>query len=137
MIGYTELKFTNYKGYSPGKLLVNRCEPTNTCLLIWSRQNFRSDCTSIFENFTVSAILASQIQLSHNIDQTEHRHAKESKLSSQEIVDNVSSVFSRLHVLVVGPGLSRDSQMLESAKGIIEKAKQQDMAIVVDAVSHC
>ncbi|KAG2184534.1 hypothetical protein INT43_000443 [Umbelopsis isabellina] len=73
------------------------------------------------------------IKLRHNIDRTEHRHAKESKLSSQEIVDNVASVFSRLHVLVVGPGLSRDSQMLESAKGIIEKAKQQDMAIVLDA----
>ncbi|CAM0135776.1 hypothetical protein VKS41_001792 [Umbelopsis sp. WA50703] len=60
-------------------------------------------------------------------------HAKESKLSSQEIVDNVASVFSRLHVLVVGPGLSRDSQMLEAAKGIIERAKEKNMAIVLDA----
>jgi ATP-dependent NAD(P)H-hydrate dehydratase len=65
-----------------------------------------------------------------------HRHAKESKLSSQEIVDNVASVFSRLHVLVVGPGLSRDSQMLEAAKGIIERAKEKNMAIVLDAVSQ-
>lgn len=44
-------------------------------------------------------------------------------------------MFSRLHVLVVGPGLSRDAVMLESAKGIIEKAKEKNMAIVIDAVS--
>jgi ATP-dependent NAD(P)H-hydrate dehydratase len=63
------------------------------------------------------------------------RRIKESKLSPQDIVDNVAGVFSRLHVLVVGPGLSRDSVMLESAKSIIEKAKEKNMAIVIDAVS--
>lgn len=64
-----------------------------------------------------------------------YRHIKESNLSPKDIVDNVTGVFSRLHVLVVGPGLSRDSVMLESAKSIIEKAKEKNMAIVIDAVS--
>jgi ATP-dependent NAD(P)H-hydrate dehydratase len=53
--------------------------------------------------------------------------------SIKEIVDKVSSVFSRLHVLVVGPGLSRDECMINTAKELILKAREQDMAIVVDA----
>jgi ATP-dependent NAD(P)H-hydrate dehydratase len=51
----------------------------------------------------------------------------------KEIVDRVSSVFTRLHVLVVGPGLSRDSLMLDTAKELIQKAREKNMAIVVDA----
>ncbi|OZJ04020.1 hypothetical protein BZG36_03760 [Bifiguratus adelaidae] len=53
--------------------------------------------------------------------------------SVSEIVDTISQTFSRLHVLVVGPGLSRDKLMLDTATGIIQKAKEQDMAIVLDA----
>jgi ATP-dependent NAD(P)H-hydrate dehydratase len=53
--------------------------------------------------------------------------------SLKDIVDRVSSVFSRLHVLVVGPGLSRDELMLDSAKELIYKAREKDMAIVIDA----
>ncbi|CEI92087.1 Putative YjeF [Rhizopus microsporus] len=54
-------------------------------------------------------------------------------VSFKDIVDRVSSVFSRLHVLVVGPGLSRDELMLDSAKELIFKAREKDMAIVIDA----
>lgn len=50
-----------------------------------------------------------------------------------EIVDRVTSVFSRLHVLVVGPGLSRDECMIDTAKELIMKAREQEMAIVIDA----
>ncbi|KAI9361944.1 Ribokinase-like protein [Pilaira anomala] len=50
-----------------------------------------------------------------------------------EIVDRVTSVFSRLHVLVVGPGLSRDESMIDTAKELIMKAREQEMAIVIDA----
>lgn len=53
--------------------------------------------------------------------------------SIKEIVDNVSSIFSRLHVLVVGPGLSRDKIMQDTAKELIKKARENDMAIVIDA----
>lgn len=41
----------------------------------------------------------------------------------------------RVHVLVVGPGLSRDRRMLQCAEHAIEKAKSLDMPIVIDAVS--
>ncbi|CAG8787688.1 851_t:CDS:1, partial [Racocetra fulgida] len=54
-------------------------------------------------------------------------------LTPKEIIDNVTSLFKRLHVLVIGPGLSRDEMMLECAKGIILNAKEQHIPIIVDA----
>ncbi|KAI8374873.1 Ribokinase-like protein [Blakeslea trispora] len=57
----------------------------------------------------------------------------ESELNIDKIVDRVSSVFSRLHVLVVGPGLSRDEVMQETTRQLILRAREQNMAIVVDA----
>lgn len=54
--------------------------------------------------------------------------------SINAIVDRVTSVFHRLHVLVVGPGLSRDKALLDSAKKIIGKAREHGMPIVLDAV---
>ncbi|KAI7892391.1 Ribokinase-like protein [Mucor mucedo] len=53
--------------------------------------------------------------------------------SIKEIVDRVSSVFNRLHVLVVGPGLSRDECMIDTAKELVFKAREHNMAVVVDA----
>ncbi|XP_075056113.1 ATP-dependent (S)-NAD(P)H-hydrate dehydratase isoform X1 [Mixophyes fleayi] len=39
----------------------------------------------------------------------------------------------RLHTLVIGPGLGRDNSILETAKGIIEKAKAKGIPLVIDA----
>ncbi|KAF9915668.1 hypothetical protein BX616_005634 [Lobosporangium transversale] len=47
--------------------------------------------------------------------------------------DDIGTLLKRLHVLVVGPGLSRDKKMLQCAKHAIEKAKELDMPIVIDA----
>ncbi|CAO3629030.1 unnamed protein product [Cunninghamella blakesleeana] len=57
----------------------------------------------------------------------------ESGIEVKDIIDNVTSIFSRLHVLVVGPGLSRDEIMLDTAKQLIYNARQQNIAIVIDA----
>ncbi|CAG8798281.1 19179_t:CDS:10, partial [Cetraspora pellucida] len=54
-------------------------------------------------------------------------------LIPKEIIDNVTSLFKRLNVLVIGPGLSRDKMMLECAKGIILKAKEQNIPLIIDA----
>lgn len=54
--------------------------------------------------------------------------------TSEEIINNVAGLFPRSHVIVVGPGLSRDKMMLECAKGIITKAKEKDLPLVIDAV---
>ncbi|KAI8922043.1 Ribokinase-like protein [Powellomyces hirtus] len=48
-------------------------------------------------------------------------------------VDRVVSMLPRLHVLVVGPGLSRDEVMMEMTKKIIIKAKENKMPLVIDA----
>ncbi|KAI7859536.1 H-hydrate dehydratase [Circinella umbellata] len=61
------------------------------------------------------------------------RTSDKSDNSIDDIVSRITSTFTRLHVLVVGPGLSRDSLMQESAKKIMLKAREQNMAIVVDA----
>ncbi|CAG8546818.1 14648_t:CDS:2 [Ambispora leptoticha] len=45
----------------------------------------------------------------------------------------VADLFPRMHVIVVGPGLSRDNLMQECARGIITKAKEKDLSIVLDA----
>ncbi|XP_073412933.1 ATP-dependent (S)-NAD(P)H-hydrate dehydratase isoform X3 [Dendrobates tinctorius] len=39
----------------------------------------------------------------------------------------------RLHTLVIGPGLGRNDSMLDTAKGIIEKAKAKGIPLVIDA----
>ncbi|EIE77719.1 YjeF [Rhizopus delemar RA 99-880] len=79
-----------------------------------------------------------QVLKKKNVDLIVHPYMRtKEKVESQnsglkEIVDRVSTVFSRLHVLVVGPGLSRDELMLDSAKELILKAREKNMAIVVD-----
>ncbi|KAI9491558.1 H-hydrate dehydratase [Zychaea mexicana] len=61
------------------------------------------------------------------------RTSDKSYTSVSDIVSRVTSTFSRLHVLVVGPGLSRDTAMQDSAREIMLKAREKNMAIVVDA----
>jgi len=50
-----------------------------------------------------------------------------------EIVEKVSSMFNRLHVLVIGPGLSRDQGLISTVEKIIEKAKAVNLPLVIDA----
>ncbi|KAF8940359.1 hypothetical protein BGZ58_006822 [Dissophora ornata] len=47
--------------------------------------------------------------------------------------DDISALLKRVHVLAVGPGLSRDKGMLQCAKHAIEKARELEMPIVIDA----
>jgi len=44
-------------------------------------------------------------------------------------------MFSRLHVLVIGPGLSRDQGLISTVEKIIEKAKAVNLPLVIDAVN--
>ncbi|KAG0259311.1 hypothetical protein BG011_002732 [Mortierella polycephala] len=64
-------------------------------------------------------------------------NATQDKKKSHEIwmqtFDDINALLKRVHVLVVGPGLSRDKGMLQSAKHAIEKAKELEMPIVIDA----
>ncbi|KAF9315765.1 hypothetical protein BG003_002661 [Podila horticola] len=47
--------------------------------------------------------------------------------------DEINGILERVHVLVVGPGLSRDATMQRMAKHAIQKARSQHMPVVIDA----
>ncbi|KAF2186813.1 Ribokinase-like protein [Zopfia rhizophila CBS 207.26] len=67
-----------------------------------------------------------------------HPYMRQSKnLSSSESLDSVSSevlsMLSRLHVIVIGPGLGRDKLMQDTCARVIEEARKQGIPFVLDA----
>ncbi|XP_074155641.1 ATP-dependent (S)-NAD(P)H-hydrate dehydratase isoform X2 [Sminthopsis crassicaudata] len=54
-------------------------------------------------------------------------------LDSPDAVSEVEKWLPRLHAIVLGPGLGRDDALLENAKGIIEKAKDKGIPLIIDA----
>ena len=50
-----------------------------------------------------------------------------------DIVNNVVAMLPRLHVLVIGPGLGRDTLMQDTCAKVILAAKEQNMPFVLDA----
>ena len=53
--------------------------------------------------------------------------------SPDQVKSELSSLLSRLHVLVIGPGLGRESYMISHAKTALELAKENGMYVVLDA----
>ena len=53
--------------------------------------------------------------------------------SASKIAGEVASLLERLHVVVLGPGLGRDSLMQETAAKIISEVRKRKMPLVVDA----
>ncbi|KAG0648166.1 ATP-dependent NAD(P)HX deHydratase [Hyphodiscus hymeniophilus] len=53
--------------------------------------------------------------------------------SASSIAKSVIDMLPRLHVLVIGPGLGRDSLMQDTVSRVIEAARKVDMPIVLDA----
>ncbi|KAI9332537.1 Ribokinase-like protein [Obelidium mucronatum] len=47
--------------------------------------------------------------------------------------ESIINVLKRVHVVVVGPGLSRQDQQLEEAKRVIVEARRMELALVIDA----
>lgn len=67
-----------------------------------------------------------------------HPYMRQSKnLSANESIDSVSDevigMLSRLHVIVIGPGLGRDKAMQETCARVIIEAKKQKIPFVLDA----
>lgn len=54
-------------------------------------------------------------------------------LDSASAGQEIGSWIERLHVLVIGPGLGRDRQILNNTKDIVLRAKKQDLPLVIDA----
>lgn len=59
-------------------------------------------------------------------------HASSSD-SASSIAKSVIDMLPRLHVLVIGPGLGRDSLMQDTVAQVIEAARKENMPIVLDA----
>ncbi|KAF2750593.1 H-hydrate dehydratase [Sporormia fimetaria CBS 119925] len=67
-----------------------------------------------------------------------HPYMRQSKnLAQSESLDSVSeevvSMLSRLHVIVIGPGLGRDKLMQDTCARVIEEARKQNIPFVLDA----
>lgn len=61
-----------------------------------------------------------------------HRFIKESS-SKEKLKEDLDGVISRLHIIVVGPGLGREDFMQNAARQAIELAKAKNQYIVIDA----
>ena len=59
--------------------------------------------------------------------------AKVSEDSVATVVARVTPLLRRIHALVVGPGLGRDSLMLECAARIVQAACDAELPVVLDA----
>jgi ATP-dependent NAD(P)H-hydrate dehydratase len=57
----------------------------------------------------------------------------ESRQSASEISNAIAPLLDRLHVVVLGPGLGRDSLMQDTAAHIISEVRKRNMPLVVDA----
>jgi len=53
--------------------------------------------------------------------------------SPKEVEKSLDSLLSRLHVLIIGPGLGREDYMQDYAKLSLSLARKQDMYVVLDA----
>ena len=67
-----------------------------------------------------------------------HPYMRQSKnMSGNENINNVSQqvvdMLSRLHVVVIGPGLGRDEAMQETCARVIQEARKQNIPFVLDA----
>ncbi|KAK7191576.1 hypothetical protein DPSP01_004815 [Paraphaeosphaeria sporulosa] len=67
-----------------------------------------------------------------------HPYMRQSKnLASSESIDSVSSevvgMLSRLHVVVIGPGLGRDKLMQDTCAKVIQEARKRGIPFVLDA----
>lgn len=55
------------------------------------------------------------------------------KDTPDSIKSKLESIVSRLHVLVIGPGLGREEHMQNAAKVALQLAKEKEMYVVIDA----
>jgi ATP-dependent NAD(P)H-hydrate dehydratase len=53
--------------------------------------------------------------------------------SAESVSAEVVSMLSRLHVIVIGPGLGRDKLMQDTCAKVIEEARKQGIPFVLDA----
>ncbi|KAI9847212.1 MAG: hypothetical protein M1837_003076 [Sclerophora amabilis] len=60
-------------------------------------------------------------------------HASSSETASSISHNIITAMFSRLHVLVIGPGLGRDALMQDTVAHLLTAAREQELPFVLDA----
>lgn len=60
-------------------------------------------------------------------------HAQSANAPLEPILERINALLPRLHVLVIGPGLSRDPLLQKTAAHVLLAAKSHGMPIVLDA----
>jgi len=63
----------------------------------------------------------------------EVKDAAQKGVTAQSIVEEMSGWLSRLHVLVIGPGLGRDVLVQQTACAVIKEARNRKLPLVIDA----
>ncbi|KAM0332065.1 hypothetical protein ACHAQA_002334 [Verticillium albo-atrum] len=58
---------------------------------------------------------------------------KDTVLDPEQIASTVADMLSRLHVLVIGPGLGRDPLMQATVARVVRAARERDVPVVLDA----
>ncbi|KAK9461499.1 Ribokinase-like protein [Lipomyces oligophaga] len=76
---------------------------------------------------------AATVIKSYSPDLMVHPYMKSSPASPDMVLPRIYDFLPRLHVLVVGPGLGRDSSLQETALAVIKRARQQGLHLVIDA----
>ncbi|GJJ70784.1 ATP-dependent NAD(P)H-hydrate dehydratase [Entomortierella parvispora] len=87
------------------------------------------DAATAIKSYSPDIIVHPYIKIRATSDADE----KKAHAMWMQTFDDIGSLLKRIHVLVIGPGLSRDKGMLQSARHAIEKAKEMDIPIVIDA----
>ncbi|KAF9402426.1 hypothetical protein BGX21_010128 [Mortierella sp. AD011] len=88
------------------------------------------DAATTIKSYSPDLIVHPYIKIRATTDCDDEKKVK--KIWTQTF-DDICAVLKRIHVLVVGPGVSRDKGMLQCAKHAIEVAKELDIPIVIDA----
>jgi ATP-dependent NAD(P)H-hydrate dehydratase len=52
--------------------------------------------------------------------------------TKNQVLEEFEKMTSRIHVLIIGPGLGRNESLLELAKGMVQVAKKKNMPLVFD-----
>jgi ATP-dependent NAD(P)H-hydrate dehydratase len=83
----------------------------------------------VIKTYSPNLMVHPYLRQSHHVDADAH--------TADHVVARIASLLDRLHAIVIGPGLGRDSLMQESAGKVVEEAKKRKLPMVIDAVCFC
>ena len=79
---------------------------------------------AVIKTYSPNLMVHPYMRQSHNMGQRD---------SVDSVTSSVTAMLSRLNVLVIGPGLGRDSAMQEASARVIAEAKKTNIPFVLDA----